>query len=86
MEILVRKPTEKEKEDFKKLPTWGCGISKFDWFYDSKETCILTEGEVIVTYGDKDVSFKAGDLVVFPAGLSCVWDVKAPVKKHFVFG
>ena len=86
MEIIVRKPTEKELNDFKKLPTWGCGVSKFDWYYDSRETCILTAGEVTVTYGDKKVSFKAGDLVIFPAGLSCVWDVTAPVNKHYIFG
>ena len=85
MGIIVRTPTEKEVNDFKKLPTWSCGVSKFDWYYDSSETCILTEGEVKVTYGDKEVSFKAGDWVRFPAGLSCVWDVRVPVKKHFVF-
>jgi len=28
----------------------------------------------------------AGDLVVFPQGLDCTWDVSAPVKKHYRFG
>jgi uncharacterized cupin superfamily protein len=29
------------------------------------------------------VTFGAGDMVRFPAGLSCTWDISAPVKKHF---
>jgi len=85
VEIIVRKPTEKEIADFSTKPTWGCGVSKFDWYYDSQEQCILTEGEVTVEYQGRSVSFKAGDHVTFPKGLSCVWDVKKPVKKHFVF-
>jgi uncharacterized cupin superfamily protein len=37
------------------------------------------------TYGEP-VRFGAGDLVVFDAGLSCTWDVHAPVRKHYRFG
>jgi len=32
------------------------------------------------------VRFGAGDLVVFDAGLSCTWEVHAPVRKHYRFG
>jgi len=32
------------------------------------------------------VSFTVGDLVTFPAGLSCVWHVKKPLKKHYQLG
>ena len=39
----------------------------------------------LLNYGSKSVSFAAGDLVVFPQGLSCVWQVKKPVKKHYMF-
>ena len=28
----------------------------------------------------------AGDLVTFPAGMSCTWKVRKPVKKHYKFG
>ncbi|HOK78766.1 MAG TPA: cupin domain-containing protein, partial [Verrucomicrobiota bacterium] len=34
----------------------------------------------------KSVSFGKGDLVVFPQGLSCVWKVAEPVRKHYRFG
>ena len=85
MSITVRKPTETEKAEMRSKPTWGCGVSVFDWHYDSEETCLLTEGEVTVEYGGGSVSFGAGDYVIFPKGLSCVWKVTKPVKKHYVF-
>jgi uncharacterized cupin superfamily protein len=85
MDIVVRKPTEAEVTEFRKKSTWSCDVSEFNWHYDSKETCILTKGEVTVVYGNKEVSFGAGDLVVFPSGLSCVWKVTKPVHKHFEF-
>jgi len=83
--IIVRKPTETEKSDMRKKTVWECGVSEFDWYYDSEETCLLVEGEVTVTYDGGSVSFGVGDYVVFPKGLSCVWKVTKPVKKHYVF-
>jgi uncharacterized cupin superfamily protein len=68
-------------------PTWGCGVSTFPWTYDEQETCLLLEGDVSVTpEGGEPVRFGAGDLVVFAAGLSCTWEVHAPVRKHYRFG
>ena len=85
MQIIVKKPTEVEKADMMNRPTWGCDVSEFDWYYDSEETCLLTEGVVTVTYDGGSVSFEAGDMVTFPKGLKCVWKVTKPVKKHYVF-
>ena len=68
-------------------PTWTCEVSRFPWFYNEQETCLLLEGEVTVTPdGGEPVRFAAGDLVVFPAGLSCTWEVHKPVRKHYRFG
>jgi len=68
-------------------PIWSCGVSSFPWTYDERETCLLLEGDVTVTpEGGEPVRFGAGDLVVFAAGLSCRWDVHAPVRKHYRFG
>ena len=86
MQITVRKATDEEKAAFSKKPTWGCGVSEFDWYYDDREACILTEGEVTVDYDGGSVSFGAGDYVVFPQGLKCVWKVTKAVKKHYQFG
>ena len=85
MSIIVRKPTESERADMIKHPTWGCEVSEFDWYYGSEETCLLTEGNVTVEYDGGSVTFGAGDMVTFPKGLSCVWKVSAPVNKHYVF-
>jgi uncharacterized cupin superfamily protein len=68
-------------------PIWSCEVSSFPWTYDAQETCLLLEGQVTVTPdGGEPVSFGAGDLVVFAKGLSCLWEVKVPVRKHYRFG
>ncbi len=68
-------------------PTWSCEVSEFPWTYDDHETCYLLEGEVVVTpEGGEPVHIGRGDLVTFPAGLSCSWRVLAPVRKHYRFG
>lgn len=67
--------------------TWTKEVSTFPWTYDDSETCFFLEGEVVVTpSGGEPVSMGKGDLVTFPAGMSCTWDVRRPVKKHYRFG
>ena len=68
-------------------PIWSCEVSEFDWQYDQREVCYLLEGEVVVTPEDgAPVELAAGDLAVFPAGLSCSWQVSKPVRKHYRLG
>ncbi|MBF0495388.1 MAG: cupin domain-containing protein [Deltaproteobacteria bacterium] len=68
-------------------PIWTCEASQFPWSYEEKETCYILEGEVIVTHdGGKDVIIKAGDLVIFPKGMSCHWNIVMPIRKHYKFG
>lgn len=85
MKITVKKPTDQERTEMLKLPTWGCDVSEFNWSYAQEETCLLIEGEVTVTHAGGETSFAAGDMVTFPKELSCVWKVTKPVKKHYVF-
>lgn len=86
--ISVKKATEPEVQALgaKSWPIWTCEASTFDWHYDEKETCLILEGEVVVKAGTETASFGPGDLVVFPAGLDCVWQVRKPVRKHYKFG
>jgi uncharacterized cupin superfamily protein len=67
----------------KSWPTWGCGVSKFPWSYDSAETAYVLKGRVVVTPAgsSEGVEVKAGDLVTFPAGVSCEWDVTEAIHK-----
>lgn len=68
-------------------PTWSKEVSIFPWTYGDKETAYILEGEVTVTpNGGDPVSFGKGDLVTFPAGMSCTWDVRKPLRKHYQFG
>jgi uncharacterized cupin superfamily protein len=85
MQVTVKQPDEAEIKLLQQKPTWACGVSEFDWYYDSEETCLILEGEVTVTYEGGSVSFGAGDYVVFPRGLACVWHVTKPVRKHYLF-
>ena len=65
-------------------PIWEHDTAVFPWTYDELEVCYLLEGEVLVTLEDgSQVRFERGDLVTFPAGLSCTWNILRKVKKHF---
>jgi len=65
-------------------PVWKKEASKFPWTYDQQETCYFLRGKVIVTpEGGEPLTFGRGDLVTFPAGLSCTWEVLEPVEKHY---
>jgi uncharacterized protein len=69
-----------------KWDIWQKEVSKFPWTYDTQETCYFLEGDVIVTpNGGTSVQMGKGDLVSFPAGMSCTWDIKSNVKKHYSF-
>lgn len=68
-------------------PVWEKEPSEFPWHYDEKETCLIIEGEVTVTSDDgQPISFGAGDLVIFPEGMDCIWNVRTTVRKHYKFG
>ncbi|MBE9117516.1 cupin domain-containing protein [Lusitaniella coriacea LEGE 07157] len=65
---------------------WEKEVSEFPWTYDTSETCYFLEGDVIVTPdGGESVSMGKGDLVTFPAGMSCTWNILKPVRKHYQF-
>jgi len=86
--ISVKRPSEQELDDLgaRDWPIWTCDVSTFDWHYDEPETCYVLEGRVKVRSPGQEVDFGPGDLVVFPQGMDCVWEVSAPVKKHYKFG
>lgn len=87
MKIDVKRPTREEldKQGVFDWPIWEKEESRFDWHYDSEEICYLLEGQVdVITPDGQNVTFGAGDMVRFPEGLSCTWDISAAVKKHFL--
>jgi len=68
-------------------PIWEKQASTFPWTYDSSETCYLLQGRITVTPdGGDPVPLQAGDLVTFPAGMQCSWEIHEAVRKHYQFG
>lgn len=76
---------EISKRGIENWPIWTKEVSRFDWYYDQVEECLLLEGEVKVETADGNYTVKAGDFVTFAKGLKCVWDIKKPVRKHYNF-
>ena len=83
---VVKEASEADLEKMRKWPTWGCEVSKFPWTYGEKETCLLIAGKVTVTpTGGEPVTIQKGDIAIFPAGMSCTWDVTEAIQKHYRF-
>jgi hypothetical protein len=40
---------------------------------------------VVTPDSGEPVEMGKGDLVTFPAGMSCTWDIRRDVRKHYLF-
>ena len=68
-------------------PVWKKEASRFPWTYNDKETCYFIRGKAIVTPdGGEPQEFGRGDLVTFPKGMSCTWEILEDVEKYYNFG
>lgn len=85
--ITIQKLTDEEikEKGIEKWPIWEKEVSTFDWYYDETEQCFFLEGKVKVKTSDGEYVIAKGDFVTFPAGLSCVWEIVEPVRKHYRF-
>ena len=89
--VVDRAPSAEKLQQLgiRSWPIWEKERSTFDWTYDEEETCYFLEGEVRVEpvgSTHEPVEIGQGDLVTFPRGLTCVWHVRKPVRKHYRFG
>ncbi len=83
---VIKNPTKEQLADVANWPVWTKEPSIFPWTYDANETCYFLEGDVTVTpNGGEPVTMGKGDLVTFPAGMSCTWEIRQGVKKHYDF-
>lgn len=65
-------------------PVWKKEVSTFDWEYSQQETCYILRGEFTVTPEEGEPQqFKRGDLITFPQGMKCTWEITSDVEKHF---
>lgn len=86
--IIVEKPTPEKLASLgvTRWPIWTKEVSEFPWTYSSQEVAYILEGEVtVIEQGGESVSFAAGDLVTFPSGLACTWQVKKALRKNYQF-
>jgi uncharacterized protein len=87
--IIVEKPTMEKLASLGvySWPTWSKEVSKFSWNFGTQEIAYILEGDVtVMPDGGEPVNFTAGDLVTFPAGMSCTWHVKKALRKHYQLG
>ncbi|MCB1785103.1 MAG: cupin domain-containing protein [Gammaproteobacteria bacterium] len=68
-------------------PIWRKEVSSFPWTYQQQETCYVLRGRFTVTpEGGEPQSFQRGDLITFPQGMRCTWEILEDVEKHYDFG
>lgn len=65
---------------------WSCGVSTFDWEYSEDEICYIQEGKAIVETEEGTTEITKGELVFFPRGLKCRWQILEPIKKVYRLG
>ena len=90
MKVLIKSPCSASviiQYGIKNWPIWECEPSIFSWNYSEKEICLIIEGEAkIKTETGESYVIKSGDLVEFPEGLTCEWQIIKNIKKHFRLG
>ena len=89
LKVIVKKPDEGQLEELgvSEWPVWVKEASVFDWEYSTPEVAYILKGHAKVTspFLEKAVEFGPGDLVKFPTGLKCTWQITEPIKKHYNF-
>ena len=86
--ILERNPSPMKLEvmGVERWGIWRKEVSTFPWTYNQQETCYILRGRFTVTPdGGEPQEFKRGDLITFPAGMSCTWEIHEDVEKYYDF-
>ena len=87
-QIKVTKPSQEELNSLgvKKWHFWECNPSRFEWIYIDEEVCYILEGKARVRSSDGEAQFCKGDLVKFPKGLKCEWEIIEKIEKVYKMG
>ena len=85
--IKIEKPDQQKLDSLgvDRWSSWECDASTFDWEYDSDEVCYILEGKVKVKTPEEEVEVNKDDLVTFPKGLKCTWNVLDKIRKVYTF-
>ena len=90
MKVVIKSPCSASviiQYGIKNWPIWECEPRNFAWSYNEREICFIIEGEAYIKTEEGERYFiKSGDLIEFPAGFSCEWQIIKSIKKHFRLG
>ena len=90
--IKIHRPSAEERQrlDIPETPrangpwsVWECEPKSFDWNYAEWEIAYIYEGKVLIKTEGGEVEITAGDMVTFPKGLSCRWEVLQKIRKVY---
>lgn len=88
-EILLERNPSPLKLEVLGVENWGIWrkeASTFPWTYNQQETCYIIKGRFVVTPdGGTAQEFQRGDLITFPRGMSCTWEILEDVEKYYDF-
>ncbi len=84
-EIEVKRPNEDELNSLgvNNWSRWECEPSTFEWEYFSDETAYVLEGKGVIKTPTGEVEINKGDIVHFPKGLKCTWQVLEKIQKVY---
>lgn len=60
---------------------WECTPGIFEWHYKKDEVLIVLSGSATISTDGDERRFGPGDVVFFPAGTICTWQVIEPLRK-----
>ena len=80
MAVRVEKAADAQKEAFEGLREQYRESGTIEWFYDEKTVCLLTEGRAVIEHYGERTPVEAGDLVTFPQGIRCRWEILEPMR------
>lgn len=85
--VIIQKLSKQEIEDLgiSNWPVWEKEVSRFEHYYEGDEECLFLKGEVVIETPEANYTIIPGDFVTFKDGLTCTWDIKKRVRKHYNF-
>ena len=90
MKILIKSPCNAStiiKYGIKNWPVREYDEQRnFHCKYKEKETCLIIEGQATIKSSSQIYIIKSGDLVIFPVGFDCIWEIDKSIKKHYRIG
>ena len=80
MALRIEKATDDQKKSFAGLREKKQTEGTTEWYFDEKTVCLILEGKAVVDHYGEKITIEGGDLVTFPQGYRCQWEILEPVR------